>query len=725
MIRKALLLLFIFPPSLWAMEGKVVYPDGSPVVDATISIVGESGTARTDREGRFVWKPDPQPPFEVIVTLSNGEYLAPAFVESVPEDGPLIIEALPVTQDSITVSGGVAPHIEAPAVSATARLSRRELEIAHPARLADALESVAGVRQVSDGHAAVPAIRGLAAGRTLILLDGGRVSTERRAGPSATFLDPFFLEAIEVARGPGSVAYGSDAIGGVIHARTRRVEPGTPFRFRWRGVWGGGFPELGAALEVAQGFEQGGILAQASYRDFDDFESPLGEVDNSSARNRSLRVAGNHELGPGRLNLSFQSDLGRDIGRPRNNSDETRFFYPREDSHRLAAGYEFDPWGGFSRVQMDFFLGSYRLVTTREELPQSGGLRSAETSDVSARDYGFRFLAVKPLPHSRLELGVDFNGRFDLEALELTRQYDGADQLVQETEAAAIADASRSARAVYASLEYSIVEAVSASGGLRFDSVATSNQGGVFDDFSTGNDSVSGFASLSVKPLLGLKVTGQVARGFRDPGLSDRYFAGVTGRGFIRGNPLLEPETSLQFDLAVRYSTSRWQGAVYAYRYRLSDLVERFEASPDQFLFRNRGRAVLKGVEVEGSVAFTDELSLQATAQTARGRSEPDLQPLDDIPIQSLGLALHQRLGKAFVRLRGSLYGRDERPGPTERVTPGYGTLHLSAGYRFSDSVQLNFRLRNLLDKDYPLRLDRRSVLAPGIGGSISLTLEH
>ena len=65
-----------------------------------------------------------------------------------------------------------------------------------------ALETVPGINQVSEGHASVPAVRGLARGRTLFLIDGGRVSAERRVGPSGTFLDPSVIEGIDVARGP-------------------------------------------------------------------------------------------------------------------------------------------------------------------------------------------------------------------------------------------------------------------------------------------------------------------------------------------------------------------------------------------------------------------------------------------------------------------------------------------------------------------------------------------
>ena len=39
-------------------------------------------------------------------------------------------------------------------------------------------------------------------------------------------MDPSGHRSVDVARGPGSVAYGSDAFGGVISVRTRRVAPG-------------------------------------------------------------------------------------------------------------------------------------------------------------------------------------------------------------------------------------------------------------------------------------------------------------------------------------------------------------------------------------------------------------------------------------------------------------------------------------------------------------------
>jgi len=104
-------------------------------------------------------------------------------------------------------------------------MGRGDLGQRLPAQLFQTLENLPGAGTSGDGHAAVPSIRGLPQHRTLLLLDDGRVSSERRAGASATYLDPETIDEVEVIRGPGSVAYGSDAFGGIIRARTRMPDP--------------------------------------------------------------------------------------------------------------------------------------------------------------------------------------------------------------------------------------------------------------------------------------------------------------------------------------------------------------------------------------------------------------------------------------------------------------------------------------------------------------------
>jgi outer membrane receptor for ferrienterochelin and colicins len=251
-------------------------------------------------------------------------------------------------------------------------------------------------------------------------------------------------------------------------------------------------------------------------------------------------------------------------------------------------------------------------------------------------------------------------------------------------------------------------------GGIRGDWVTSQNSGGFFGDRSTSNAAGSGYGSLTFSAGR-ISLSGQVARGFRDPTLSDRYFRGPSGRGFITGNPDLDPETSLQFDTALRITGARWRASLYAFHYRISNLIERYETEPDFFFFRNRGRARVRGIEVESQGDLGYGLTLQLAAQITRGRALDDDISMDTIPPESVTAQLRKQLStQGFVQIRAAAYARDTRPGPTEREVPGYAVVDASGGWRFTPRLELRVLVRNLLDQPYFVSPDARTVLAPG-----------
>ena len=219
--------LLLLPRTAAAWDGVLLLPDGRPAADSQVSIPGQPGSARTDAQGRFTLGGD-HVPVTLIAVGPRGELYPAVTVTEIPRDGALTIQLENVLRESVTVSSGVAPNIEASPAAATSVIGREELEERHPEHLADALVRTPGIQIRGEGPPAVPVVRGLAGGRTLILLDGVRVTAERRAGASGTFLDPFTLGSIEVSRGPGSVAYGSDALGGIVHARPIDPAVGRP-----------------------------------------------------------------------------------------------------------------------------------------------------------------------------------------------------------------------------------------------------------------------------------------------------------------------------------------------------------------------------------------------------------------------------------------------------------------------------------------------------------------
>ncbi|MGY8732093.1 MAG: TonB-dependent receptor plug domain-containing protein, partial [Pirellulales bacterium] len=107
----------------------------------------------------------------------------------------------------------------------------RELLERSPADMYQAIEREAGVLvQRSQRGAAAPFIRGLTGQQVVILVDGIRMNNATfRSGPNQYFntIDPGMVDHIEVIRGPQTVLYGSDAMGGVINVVTRQTGMGS------------------------------------------------------------------------------------------------------------------------------------------------------------------------------------------------------------------------------------------------------------------------------------------------------------------------------------------------------------------------------------------------------------------------------------------------------------------------------------------------------------------
>ena len=104
-------------------------------------------------------------------------------------------------------------------------ITKEELFLESPTTSADLLINGGGVRiQKTQGGGGSPVIRGFEANRVLIVVDGVRMNNAiYRSGhlQNAITVDPKILERTEIIFGPSSVAYGSDALGGVVHFYSR------------------------------------------------------------------------------------------------------------------------------------------------------------------------------------------------------------------------------------------------------------------------------------------------------------------------------------------------------------------------------------------------------------------------------------------------------------------------------------------------------------------------
>ncbi len=169
------------------------------------------------------------------------------------------------------------PRTSAQTPASTKVITSQEMNDQEQAKtLPDTLKQVPGimVQKTSHGQAS-PFIRGFTGFRTLLLVDGIRLNNSVfREGPNQYFgtVDQLSLSRLEIIKGPGSVLYGSDAIGGTVNAVTKSDADfsadapfGTYYRYASAENSHIGHLETGAALG-----EKFGIYAGLSYKDYGD-----------------------------------------------------------------------------------------------------------------------------------------------------------------------------------------------------------------------------------------------------------------------------------------------------------------------------------------------------------------------------------------------------------------------------------------------------------------------
>jgi outer membrane receptor protein involved in Fe transport len=705
-------------PLLAAFEVRLTLPEGGAAAGFSVSVVGQPITVITDSEGRLQLDPAPALPFTLVASSPSGETSAPFEVADLAIREIVLPEAM---RESVTVVSGVAPSLDLLPGSVATVLTREELEQRAPQRLFQALESVAGASKLGDGADSVPALRNLGRGRTLILIDGARVTAERRAGPSATFVDPSSLGSVEVVRGPGSVVYGSDAFGGVVNSVTRDPEMdeahlayGTEASFE-------SADEISAFVLGSLPVATGAVLVEGHYRDAGNFASGGGdEIFNSGYTSFGGAARYVVPAGSGRLRLGLSIDRVEDLGKAAIDSDAIRAYYPNEDSDRFTASW-LGSGGSWDTVEGSAFYGSYDVVLDRDRAPTATANRRIDRADSRAKDGSVRFVGGRALGGGRLQAGLDVVSRLSLESSFSQIRYEEDGTTIARVDFfPAIEEANQLDTGLFATWTRPLGERVALGLGARGDAVDSENRGGFFGDRSVHDTALSGNAALTLGPYAGWTTTAQVARGFRSPTLSDRYFRGPSGRGFVIGNPDLEAESSLQFDIGSRWRRGKTALGFFAYRYQIDDMIERYSDGSD-FRFRNRGRGTIDGVEAELQTAFAERWSLEAGLAVSKGSADGGAE-IDDIAPPNGWVTLRYSFARTFVFARVATFLEKDDPGPTELARPGYTLFDVGGGFRLSEALELRCLVRNLADKRYYGSPDNSADLANGRIVSLALS---
>jgi hemoglobin/transferrin/lactoferrin receptor protein len=231
-----------------------------------------------------------------------------------------------------------------------------------------------------------------------------------------------------------------------------------------------------------------------------------------------------------------------------------------------------------------------------------------------------------------------------------------------------------------------------------------------------------------------------VAHGYRAADMRERFERAVRGDGFVRiGDPQLNPENNISAELGMRGKLAGLYYSLCAFSNWIEDFIAGRETGmndPGTGLpikqTENLAEVQIFGVEAEidHSIGFDIHAYLMGSYQ--RGKNIYDDEPLYQVPPAevTLGMGYYPKL-KWNADLHWRLVDTQDRiaerfSNGTENRTPGFGTVNLRVGYRFSERYEAHLSAANLFDKEYHEHLTEgisgQEISAPGFGVSFGVS---
>lgn len=251
--------------------------DGQPIPDVTIYNASKSKSAITNFDGIADISA-----FSVDEELyfSHVSHLSKSFVKSdiLKSGNSVTLEPNDNELSEVIISVSKWAQEEKEITQKIVSISSDDIQLSTPQTSADLLQSSGQVFvQKSQLGGGSPIIRGFSTNRLLITVDGVRMNTAIFRGgnvQNVISIDPFAINRTEVILGPGSVVYGSDAVGGVMNFYTKQPKVGLEGSNKLTGNlltrYASASNEKTGHLDLNYGLEKWGFLTSVSYTDFDD-----------------------------------------------------------------------------------------------------------------------------------------------------------------------------------------------------------------------------------------------------------------------------------------------------------------------------------------------------------------------------------------------------------------------------------------------------------------------
>ena len=626
--------------------------------------------------------------------------------------------------DDVVIVGRRSETSMADRPEAISLLNHRMIESISPMNMAEVMHAIPGVfmQQTNNGGGS-PFVRGLTGYHTLILIDGIRLNNAIfRSGPNQYLntVDPLMLSRIEVLRGPGSVQYGSDAIGGIIYLRSGDLSfssEGLRVNGLVYGKWLSHQMEKTGRAQLQVSTRNVAVEAGYSRKDFGNITAggDLGQLDFTSYGEDAADVKASIKLAPAQtLSLAWQHHKQNDV----------------QLYHKLITGeystYAFDPQQRDllylrHEIQRDHSiltgirttLSMHQSDETRKK--QHTGSDESYTEKDLVRSYGLT-----------VELETDNTRRWSgVSGAEF--YYDRVQSSTVRTDLVSGKDSLM--RGLYPDQSY--MGSFSAfslhtfdfgnlilTGGVRYNHFILGLTDEIFGDLSLTPHALVGSLGASYRILRNTRLSFQIQNAFRAPNINDVSSFGIADFRYEVPNFDLAPEKSLNKELGIRTEQKIFSGSLYFYHNALKDLMVNVRSTyqgqdsidgVQVYTRENAGKAYIRGVEGDIQIRPHRYISIHSFLIYTYGQNVTSDEPLRRIPplnglvgahlhvIRNLDIMAEWQYASRQDRLSSGDLDDSRIP---EGGTPGWNVINLRFSYEMA-GFRINTGLLNLSNVAY------------------------
>lgn len=693
-----------------------------PLTGVTVQIPKAGRGTLTDEQGRFTFRNLPAGPYSLRISSVGYRTSEPRVDGSDESAGNVTVVLEPAVvqlnqQTVTTVQREETPEFLRPEV--TTVLTPRDLRQRAPRTVPEALFGATGVFLQKTNHGGgSPFVRGLTGQQTLLLVDGIRLNNATfRSGPNQYLntIDPQSIGQIEVVRSTGSVAYGSDAIGGVVNVLTR-----SPQFSERRGFTGGFFGKVATqGLEYSGRAEVGyasptvAVLGGLAYRKFGDL------------------VAG---AGLGRLHPTGYGQFSGDVKARFRLSDRlvatVAYQDLRQDSvplyHRVRlenyAYYQFNPQRRqLTYARLEGFYGRRLLQSvqlTGSWQRQTEGRQSQRNNNVTAiyeRDQtttsGLTLLTrAEPTRFWRMQNGVEWY----VDQVRSSREDVNTQTGVTAAKRGLYPDRAGMSSLALFSLHTVTFNRLTLTGGGRYNAFAITTPEQTLGKTTIRPSALVGNVGASFAIVPSVRLVASVGSAFRAPNVDDMGTLGIVDFRYEVPNASLQPERSFNKEAGVKIRTERFSATVLAYHNRLTNFISRVRAGTDSiqsypvYLKRNSAESFIRGLEAEAEYEFVRNWLAYAGMTYTYGQNVTAREAFRRIPPLNGRAGVTYQAGAWWARTELLYAGAQERLAAGDvadnRIakggTPAWRILNVNGGYRWR-LVTVSAELQNLTNRAY------------------------